>query len=272
MRPLWKGAMTFGLVYIPVKLYTATDKKDVKFNLLHKECHTPIRYRRFCPYCEEEVPPEEIVRGYEYEKGRYVVLSEEDLEAAVPEGGKNIALIDFVDLHEIDPIYFIKPYYLTPAEGGEKVYELLRQAMAESEKVGIARVVIRSKETLSAVRVYNDVLVMNTMLYPDEVRSPKALPELNYRVKVHENEKKMALSLINNLSAEFKPEKYTDERREALLDVIRAKVAGEAAVKPPARDAENVVDLIEALRSSIELAKKERREAKTEQKRRRTGS
>ncbi len=258
MRPLWKGAMTFGLVYIPVKLYTATERKDIRFNMLHKECHTPIQYRKYCPHCEAEVAHDDIVRGYEYEKGRYVVLTEEDLAALPTEGGRNIALLDFVDLGEIDPVYFDKTYYLAPAEGGQKVYELLRQAMRESGKVGIARVAIRSKETLACVRVSERVLVMDTMLYPDEVRRPELLPELDYQVSIHDNERKMALSLVENLAAPFDPAKYTDKRREALNEVIRAKVAGDAAVRPPEAEPVKVVDLMEALKSSIEQAKKER--------------
>lgn len=258
MRPLWKGAMTFGLVYIPVKLYTATERKDIRFNMLHKECHTPIQYRKYCPHCEAEVAHDDIVRGYEYEKGRYVILTEEDLAALPTEGGRNIALLDFVDLGEIDPVYFDKTYYLAPAEGGQKVYELLRQAMRESGKVGIARVAIRSKETLACVRVSERVLVMDTMLYPDEVRRPELLPELDYQVSIHDNERKMALSLVENLAAPFDPAKYTDKRREALNEVIRAKVAGDAAVRPPEAEPVKVVDLMEALKSSIEQAKKER--------------
>lgn len=265
MRPIWKGAMAFGLVYIPVKLYTATERKDIRFNMLHKECHTPIQYRKYCPHCEEEVAHDDIVRGYEYEKGRYVILFEEDL-AALPTGGdRNIALLDFVDLGEIDPVYFDKTYYLAPAEGGQKVYELLRQAMRESGKVGIARVAIRSKETLACVRVTDRVLVMDTMLYPDEVRRPELLPELDYQVSIHDNERKMALSLVENLAAPFDPTKYTDKRREALNEVIRAKVAGDAAVRPPEAEPVKVVDLMEALKSSIEQAKKER--VPTERKR-----
>lgn len=262
MRPLWKGAMTFGLVYIPVKLYTATERKDIRFNMLHKECHTPIQYRKYCPHCEEEVALDDIVRGYEYEKGRYVILSEEELAGLPSGGGRNIALLDFVNLGEIDPVYFDKTYYLAPAEGGQKVYELLRQAMEQSGKVGIARVAIRSKETLACVRVTDRALVMDTMLYPDEIRRPERVPELDYQVSIHDNERKMALSLVENLAAPFDPAKYTDERREALNEVIRAKVAGDVAVRPPEAEPVKVVDLMEALKSSIEQAKKERVAAK----------
>lgn len=266
MRPLWKGAMTFGLVYIPVKLYTATERKDIKFNMLHAKCNTPIQYRKHCPHCEEEVGMDEIVRGYEYEKGRYVVLSDEELAGTPAEGTRNISLLDFVDLGEIDPVYFDKSYYLAPSEGGQKVYELLRQAMEQTGKVGIARVMIRTKETLACVRVSNRTLVMNTMLYPDEVRKPEMMAELDYQVNIHDNERKMALSLVENLAAPFDPGKYTDEHREAISEVIRAKVAGDVAVRPPEAQPAKVVDLMEALKTSIELAKKERTSDKPRRK------
>lgn len=258
MRPLWKGAMTFGLVYIPVKLYTATERKDIRFNMLHKKCHTPIRYRKVCPHCETEVAPEDIVRGYQYEKGHYVIFSEEELTALPSGGNRNIALLDFVGPGEIDPVYFDKTYYLAPAEGGQKVYELLRRAMRESGRAGIARVAIRSGETLACVRVTDRALVMNTMFYPDEVRRPERIPELDYRVEIHDNEQKMALSLVENLAGPFAPDKYTDRRREVLQEAIRAKVAGEAAVRPPDAEPIKVVDLMEALKASIEEAKKDR--------------
>lgn len=199
MRPLWKGAVSFGLVYVPVKLYAATEQKDIRFNYLHQKCKTPIQYRRYCPQCQTEVPMDEIVRGYEYEKGSYVIMSEEDFGSTGGDGGRNINIMDFVNLADIDPIYFEKAYYLAPAEGGAKVYELLKRAMGETGKVAVARVVIRNRESLAALRVSGNTLVMSTMHYPDEVRQAAALPELNYQVNLHENEVKMAVSLINNL-------------------------------------------------------------------------
>ncbi|MBE0467533.1 MAG: Ku protein [Candidatus Desulforudis sp.] len=262
MRPIWKGAVTFGLVYIPVKLYTATEQRDVKFNYLHSRCHTRIRYRKFCPHCEEEVNEDEIVRGYEYEKGRYVVMDEDELENLTAGGGRNITLLDFVDLKEIDPVYYDRPYYLAPAEGGEKVYALLLEALSQSGKVGVARVAIRTKESLAVVRVTGPALLMSTMHYPDEVRPAAHVPELNYRADLHKNEVGMALSLVESLAAPFEPEKYRDDRREAVLELIRAKVTGETAVVTPPPQTEKVVDLMDALKSSIEQAKKERGVAK----------
>ncbi|MDI6709138.1 MAG: Ku protein [Thermoanaerobacterales bacterium] len=261
MRPIWKGALSFGLVYIPVKLYPATEKKEVRFHYLHRECHTPVQYRRWCPVCDTEVPLSDIVRGYEYEKGRYVVIEEQELAAAPADGGRSVSLLDFVDLAEIDPVYYEKSYYLVPAEGGQKAYELLREAMAETGKVAVARVAIRTRESLAVVRVKNRALVMSTMLYPDEVRNPQLLPELDYQVQLHDNERKMAQSLVESLAAPFDPARYPDRRREALLEIIRAKVAGEAVVTPRPAETARVVDLVEALKESIARAKEERKQA-----------
>ncbi|MDI6632149.1 MAG: Ku protein [Thermoanaerobacteraceae bacterium] len=257
MRPIWKGAVTFGLVYIPVKVYAAIEEKDVKFHLLHSVCRTPVRYRRYCPVCERDVGLDEVVRGYEYEKGRYVVLTEEDLENLPGLEARNVALLDFVGQNEVSPLYYAKNYYLTPAEGGERVYELLRQAMERTNKAAVGRVAVRTKQSPALLWPSGRALVLSTLHYPDEVRSAAALPELNYSVQVHENELKMAESLIASLTAPFDPGKYRDEYREALLGTIGRKMAGEEVVAPPPR-AEKVVDLMEALKQSIELAKKER--------------
>jgi len=267
VRAIWKGSVSFGLIYIPVKLYTATEKKDVRFNMLHRACKTPIQYRRYCPQCREEVSLEDVVRGYEVDKGRYVIIEDEELEALEEGGRRSIALLDFVDLNEVDPIFYEKSYYLAPAEGGEKAYELLKQAMRESGKAAVGRVAIRTKESLALVRAKERVLVMHTMLFPDEVRKPALIPELQYDVKIHENESKMALRLVENLAARFDPDKYGDERRKAVLEIIRAKAAGEHAVVVAPQQAEKVIDLMDALKRSIEETKKgrktpKRREAK----------
>lgn len=258
MRPLWKGAISFGLVYVPVKMYAATEKKNVKFNYLHEKCKTPVQYRRYCPYCDTEINNEEIVRGYEYEKGKYVVMKDEDFESLPVEGSRSINIVDFVDLTDIDPLYFEKGYYLAPGEGGQKVFELLKKSMQETGKVAVAKVVIRNKESLAAIRVAEGVLSISTMFYPDEVRKPQGIPELDYQVEIHDNELKMAVSLINNLSAAFQPEKYTDDYRQQLLEVIQAKIAGEEVETVPTAQTEKVVDLMSALKASIDLAQKER--------------
>jgi len=200
------------------------------------------------------------VRGYEYEKGKYVVIRDEDLENLPDHASKSINILDFVDLNQIDPVYYQKAYYLVPGEGGEKVYDLLKKAMERTGKVAVARVVIRTRESLAILHVARGSLMMNTMFYPDDVRRPEQLPEMKYKVDLHENELKMAENLINNLSADFQPDKYTDEYRRELMEVIQAKIAGEEVEVPAAVPEEGkVVDLMEALKASIELAEKERK-------------
>ena len=263
MRSMWKGAISFGLVYVPVKLYAATEQKDIKFNYLHKKCKNPVQYRKYCPYCQTEVAMDDIVRGYEYEKGKYVILEDEDFARDAVNGpGKSIEILDFVDLSEIDPVYYQKSYYLAPGDGGAKVYELLKRAMAETGKVAVARVMIRSRESLAAIRISDRTIVMSTMHYPDEIRHPGALTEMNYQVSLHDNEVKMAVNLINSLSAKFQPEKYTDTYRQSLMEIIQAKIAGEVIVTPARPESGKVVDLMEALKASINLAKEEREQKK----------
>ncbi len=262
MRNIWKGAISFGLVHVPVKLYPATEQKNIKFNYLHEKCKTPIRYERVCPSCQTEVPLEEIVRGFEYEKGRYVILRDEDFENLPLETAKTVEIMNFVELREIDPIYFGKSYYLAPGEGGQKAYELLKQAMQNSNKVAIAKVVLRSKESLAALRVYKDVILMETMFYPAEIRETQLMPELNYKVQIHENEVKMAASLIDSLTQPFHPEQYQNEYQKALNDLISAKITGEEFEVVPRVEAGKVVDLMEALKASIQLAQEEKNRAK----------
>lgn len=263
MRNLWKGAISFGLVHVPVKLYAATERKDIRFNYLHEKCRTPVRYERVCPSCETEVPMEEIVKGYEYEKGKYVILRDEDFESIPLETAKTVEILNFASLREIDPIYFDKSYYLAPGDGGQKAYELLRQAMQKSDKVAVARVIIRSKESLAALRVYGDVILMETMFYPDEIRGTQLMPETGYRAEVHENEFKMAVSLIDSLTEPFNPEQYSNRYRKALHELIDAKITGEEVETVPRAETGKVVDLMDALKASIELAKEEKNKNRT---------
>jgi len=247
--------VSFGLIYVPVKMYAATEKKDVKFNFLHEKCGTPVQYKKYCPSCNTEVPPEELARGYEYEKGKYVLMKEEDFERLPGEKTRSLEIMDFVNLAEIDPVYYDKAYYLAPGDGGQKVYELLKRAMGDTGKVAVARVVIRSKEALAVLRTSGSALVMSTMFYPDEVRSPGAIDELGYSVELHENEVKMAVNLVENLSSRFSPEKYTNRYRQSLMEAIQAKITGQEVEIPTAPEATNVVDLMSALKASIDLAK-----------------
>ncbi len=258
MRTIWKGAISFGLVHIPVKLYPATEQKDLKFNYLHAECHTPIKYEKKCPVCDREISMDEIIRGYEYEKGRYVILNEEDLDRLPVSGSKTVDILDFVQLTEIDPVYFVKSYYLAPGDGGQKAYALLREAMERSGKIAIAKVVIRTKQSLAAIRVYRHSLMMETMLWPDEIRSIADLPELNYQTPIHENELKMADMLINSLTEPFAAEKYHDEYRRALVELIEARIAGQEVALPERPEVGKVVDLMEALKASIRVAQEEK--------------
>lgn len=256
MRTIWKGAISFGLVSIPVKLFPATEQKDVKFRYLHKTCQAPIHYKRVCSHCGQEVSQDDMVRGYEYESGRYVIINEEDLEKIPDERTRTVDIVDFVSLEEIDPLYFDKTYYLAPGEAGEKAYSLLRQAMAETGKIAVAKVVIRNKESLAVIRGYKNLLVMETIFYPDEIRDTALLPGFAREVKLHDNEMKMARELIQNLATDFNPEKYTDEYRKKLLDLIHAKIEGEQIAVPETVARGKVVDLMEALRASVEMAKK----------------
>lgn len=256
MRVIWKGAISFGLVNIPIKLFPATEQKDVKFRFLHKTCQAPLRYQRVCSACGQEVNQEDIVRGYEYESGRYVIINEEDFEKIPDERTRTVDIVDFVSLEEIDPLYFDKTYYMAPGEAGEKAYALLRQAMAETGKIAVAKVVIRNKESLAVVRGYKNYLVMETIFYPDEIRDPAHLPGFERDIKPHDNEMKMARELIDNLAAAFVPEKYTDEYRKKLLEMIHAKIEGEQIAIPEVAAKGKVVDLMDALRASVEAAKK----------------
>ncbi len=274
MRNIWKGVISFGLVNIPIKLYTATEPKDIKFNFLHRQCKSPIKYEKVCPVCNVEVKNEDLVRGYEYEKGRYVIIEEEDLEKIPLSTLKAIEILDFINLGEVDPIYYVKSYYIAPGDLGVRPYRLLYEAMKQTGRVAIARVVLRQKESLALLRVYENCLVMETIFYPDEIRNPALIPELQAEVNVHENELKMAVTLIENLTAEFRPEKYTNHYRQALMELIQAKITGEEIAVPEEREVTKVIDLMEALKASIEAAQKEKEEAgeKTKRGRKKKGA
>jgi len=258
-RAIWKGAISFGLVTIPVKLYKATARKGLKFNYLHGQCKTPLEYIRRCPRCEVDVPWEDTVRGYEYERGKYVVLYMQDFAAIPLELTKTVEIVDFVHLEEIDPIYFDKSYYLIPEAASLRAYNLLREAMERKRMVAVARVVVRDKQHLATVRTKNRVLVLETMFYPDEIREESVFPELQKEVRSHEKELQMAESLITNLAAEFDPNKYTDEYRKALLDIVRQKIEGKEVAIPVIPEEEKVISLMEALKESVERTRLQRK-------------
>lgn len=258
MRSLWNGSISFGLVNIPVKMFAATKTKTIRFRSLHKKCHTPIRYQRFCPRCEEQVESEDIVKGYEYEKGQFVIIGQEELERLPVAQTKSIEILDFVSLAEIDPVYFDRSYYLSPTETGVKAYKLLLQALTDSERIAVAKLTIREKQHLCVVRAYQQVLVLETIFYPDEVRAVDDVPNTDREVSVSDRELEMARQLIDTLTDTFNPEKYRDESREELLALIEAKISGQEVTIPEVPRAGQVVDLMEALRASVEAVKKEK--------------
>jgi len=253
-RAIWSGAISFGLVNVPVKLYTATSPKTVRFNQLSSKTGARIRQKRVDPTTDEEVPYEDIVKGYEITPDRYVVVTNEELDALDPKATRTIDIEEFVDLSEIDPIYYDHNYYLAPTAGGAKAYRLLLDAMREAGKVGIGKVVLRSKQQLAALRPTGDVLTLTTMLWGDEVLPADRLDEIGEieEAQATDRELKMAEQLIASLSAEFEPSKFRDEYRDQVLELIERKAAGEEiAVQPQAEETEAAPDLMAALEASL---------------------
>ncbi|TMN22050.1 Ku protein [Lentibacillus cibarius] len=261
MHTMWKGTISFGLVNIPVKMHAATENKDVKLRNLHKECETPIKYERVCPNCDREVENDEVVKAYEYAKNKFVVLDDEELENLKKEQkDKAVEIMDFVELDEIDPIYFEKSYYLSPDEGGAKSYGLLRSALKDTGKIGVAKMMIRSKEQLAVIRIYENTLVAETIHYPDEVRDVKDVPNVPEADNADEKELDTAKMLIDQLSATFDPEKYKDEYRTALLELIEEKKDQDevtTAQEKPKPD--NVTNLMDALQKSLDRAQDDKK-------------
>ena len=255
-RSIWTGAISFGLVNVPVKLYSAVSKKNVRFHQLHEADGVRIQQKRVCPADGEEVAWEDIVKGYEISPDQYVVITSEELEALDPKKTKTIDIEEFVDLEEIDPLYYDHPYYLLPGQGAAKPYKLLADAMKDANKVAIARVVIRTKEQLVAIRPVGDVLAMATMNFADEVVDPESFDEApGEEVDTTKRELDMARQLIDSLTADFEPEKYHDEYREAVLDLIEKKSEGQEIVLQPAEEPERVPDLMAALEASLAAVK-----------------
>jgi len=253
MKTIWKGAISFGLVTIPVKVYTATEEKTLKFNQLHAPDGGRIRYKRVCSIDGEEVSYGEIVKGYEYEKDHYVTLTDEELDALPVKTARAIEIERFVDSEQIEPIYFQRSYYLVPDGTGVKAYHLLREAMSDDGKVALAKVAFRDKEHLATVRLRENVLVLETMFWPDEIRAAR-FDELDEEVELRPQEIKMARSLIDSLSDDFEPEDFQDEYRSALEDLISKKVQGEEVTYAEPAEPSKVVDLMDALRASVEAA------------------
>jgi DNA end-binding protein Ku len=258
-RSIWSGAISFGLVNVPVKLYSSVSRKTVRFHQLNGKTGHRIAQRRVDPDTGDEVAYEDIVKGFELSKDRYVVITPDELESLDPEKTRSIDIEDFVDLQDIDPVYYDHPYYLVPDKGASKAYGLLLHAMEEADKVAIARVVIRSKEQLVAIRpAFGRALMMETMVFADEVVSPEEIDDLPEAddLKISDRELKMAQQLIDSLSSEFEPEKYKDQYREKVLELIERKAAGEEiAVQPEAPQPKKVPDLMAALEASLAAVK-----------------
>ena len=255
-RSIWRGTISFGLVSVPVRMVTATESKELRFHFLHKDDLTPIGYDKVRKDTGEHVDPEDIVRGFEVSKGQYVPLEDEDLDRLDVELTKAIDICDFVDLDEIDPVYFRKAYYLLPEDGAEKPYLLLVRALEETSKVGIAKVVIRNKQHLAALRPVDGTLVLETMYYADEVRKPD---KVKAKGDLRAAEVEMAKSLVENLSEPFDPEKYDDTYRKELLGLMRAKAKGKKLPEPQEDEGGEVIDLMQALRESVEKTKRSAR-------------
>jgi DNA end-binding protein Ku len=254
MKTIWKGAISFGLVTIPVKVYGATEEKSLHFNQLHAADGGRIRYKRVCAICGQEVSYQDIVKGYEYEKDHYVTLTDEELEALPVPTTRSIEIERFVESDQIDPIYFQRSYYLVPDGTGLKAYHLLREAMGDNGRVALAKVAFREKEHLATVRLRDNVLVLETMYWPDEIRTPR-FDELDEEVELRPQEIRMARSLIDSLTDDFQPDDFHDEYRAALEELIAKKVQGEEITYVEEAEPSKVVDLMDALRASVEAAK-----------------
>lgn len=260
MRAMWKGSVSFGLVAIPIQLYAATENKNVTLRQVHESDGARIQYKRYCSAEDKEVPYAEIAKGYELDDGEMVVLTDADLAELPLASSRSIDVVEFVPLESIDPIQFDKTYYLEPQQAARKPYVLLRDALHKSGQVAIAKVALRQRESLALLRVVSDVLVMTTMLWPDEVRTPDFTFLHEDAPQVRSQEMAMATSLIDSLSEPvFESDKYTDSYREALEELIESKVAGSTTTKPgKTEDTGEVVDLMDALKASVSAARKNR--------------
>ena len=244
-----KGAISFGLVHIPIALYTATQDNDIHFNQLCREDLSRVRYKKTCASCGKEITTKDIVKGFEYDKDKYVIVTDDDFEKIKTEKDRSIQILHFTDLSSIRPIYYDKTYHAVPETGGDKAFELLRQAMKQENKIAVAKTVIGQKETLLAIIPTDDGILIETMFYADEIK------ELQYsHPEVNEAELAMAKTLINSMDREFQPELYKDEYQERLKALIEQKIAGKEIVAAKQEEQGNVIDLMEALKASIEQA------------------
>src|SRR3979411_150908 len=254
MRAIWKGSISFGLVTIPIALYPATRKEELKFRLLRASDHSPVNYKRVAEKDGKEVPWDQIVKGYEYQKGKFVILDDEDFQRVDLEATQTIDIQDFVPLEEIDPMFFYKPYYLEPQKGGDKAYVLLREALKDEKKVGIAKVIIKTRQYLAGVKALKHVLVLELMHFAEELADPEKL-HVPKKVEIGKREKEMAEALVKSMTEKWDPEKYKDDYRDALMEVIEEKVESggkEIEEKPKEKKpSTKVIDLVAVLQESL---------------------
>lgn len=257
MRAIWKGNISFALVSIPISLFSATRRNELSFHYLHKKDMSPVSYKKFCDTEDVEVPWEEITRGYEYEKGQYIEITDEDLDKADIELTKTIQIVEFVQEEEIDPLFFDKPYYLEPQKGGDRAYALMRDALAKSKKVGIAKVVLKSREHLAAVKAIDDMMTLQTMRFAHEIVDTGSL-NLPKAAEVSQKEMDLANMLIDSMSDKFDPKKYKDDYYDKVMGIIQMKVAGVSPAAPAAAAPRpgKVIDLMEVLKQSLGETKK----------------
>jgi Ku protein len=253
-RAIWSGTISFGLVSVPVRMYSAIDESDLRFHLVHEPDGGRIGYQKVCKAENEPVPDDEIVKAYEVKEDELVVLTDEDFAAAKAEGVKSIEISDFVPYEEVDPIYFERTYYLGPQDGGEKVYALLREAMEQTGLAAIGKYVMREKQHLGCLRIRDGVITLEKLFFHDEIRPAKDIAPR--KAKVPKAELQMATALIDQFKSSFEPERYEDTYREALMKVIKAKQKGETIAAVPAAEDEEPADLLAALKASVEAAKK----------------
>ncbi len=257
---MWKGSISFGLINVPVRMYKATESQSVRFRQLHKACKTPIQYQKTCPTCDIEVKAEDIVKGFEYAKGQFVVIEDDELESLNHERSQTLDIVHFTDAHEIDPVYYDNTYYLAPEQTGRKAYALLAQALGDTHKIAVARTVLRANEAMACIRMSDGVLIMQTLFWPNEVRSTSELPFVHQAPDVAEEELDMAVKLIQQLSKPFDPAQFKDERKDAVERLVEQKLAhmettGE--VEKPAAATADVISLMDALQKSIQMTKAE---------------
>lgn len=265
MHTVWKGSISFGLVNIPVKLFSAVEDKDIKFRQLHKECLSPIKYQKVAE-CDDDVTSDEIIKVYETPQGKFIEITEDEIKKLKEEFElKEVGIIDFVKLSEIDPIYFDKSYFIGADSGGAKAYSLLSEALKKSKKIGLAKITIRSKQYLAAIRPHNNMLLLETLHFPDEVRKSEKVPSgIMDKSSISDRELQTALLLVEQLTTKFEPEKYVDTYRTALENLIHEKMEKNEYIQSQEtneKQSDNVVDLMAALQASIEKTKQEEKPA-----------